>query len=133
MPAAIDGTSRALLDAPNFAHVTTLNDDGTPHTAVVWVEAVGDEILVNSAEGRAWPTNLQRDPRVWVTVVNLENPYQYVSVRGDAVEIATEGADAQIDALAKKYLDEDVYPFRQPGEVRLKIVIRPDRVGVRGG
>ena len=133
MAASIDDASRALLDAKNFVHVTTLKADGTPHTAVVWVDSEGDEVLVNSAVGRAWPTNLERDPHVWLTVVNLENPYQYLTVSGEAVEITQDGADDHINALAKKYLDKDVYPFRQPDEVRLKIRIRPDRVKLHGG
>jgi len=133
MAATIDDTARALLDDKHFVHVTTLNSDGTPHTAVVWGALDGDEIQLNSAAGRTWPTNLERDPRVWLTVVNLENPYQYVSVRGEVVEITEQDADEHIDALAKKYLDEDSYPFRRPDEVRLKIRIRPDRVKVQGG
>lgn len=133
MSTTIDDASRALLEDKNFVHVTTLKADGTPHTAVVWIDAEGDEILLNSAVGRAWPTNLERDPRIWLTVVDLQNPYRYVSARGEAVEITEDGADDHINALAKKYLGQDVYPFRQPGEVRLKIRVRPDRVKVVGG
>jgi PPOX class probable F420-dependent enzyme len=133
MPASIDERSRELLDAKNFAHLATIAPDGSPHQAVVWVEADGDDILVNSAEGRVWPANLRRDPRVTVVVANLENPYEYVTIKGQAVEVTPESADEHIDALAKKYLDADSYPFRQEGEVRLKIRIRPDKVAVRGG
>lgn len=133
MSASIDDRSRELLDAKNFAHVATLASDGWPHQAVVWVEADGDEILLNSAEGRAWPNNLRRDPRITVVVANLENPYEYVTIKGKAVEITPDGADEHIDALAKKYLDADTYPFRQDGEVRLKIRIEPDKVSLRGG
>jgi PPOX class probable F420-dependent enzyme len=133
MPATIDARTRELLQDKNFAHVATVASDGAPHTAVSWIEAEGDDVLVNSAEGRAWPENLRRDPRVTVTVPNLDNPYEYVTIKGEAVEITEDGADEQIDALAKKYLGKDEYPFRQPGEVRLKIRIRPDKVAVRGG
>jgi PPOX class probable F420-dependent enzyme len=133
MSASIDARSRELLDAKNFAHVATVSRDGTPHVAVAWVDAVDDEVLVNSAEGRVWPSNLDRDPRVTVVVANLENPYEYVTIKGEAVEITPQGADEHIDSLAKKYLDKDEYPFRQPGENRLKIRIRPDKVSLRGG
>ena len=133
MPASIDSRSRELLEAKNFAHVATISSDGTPHVAVVWVDVDGDDVLVNSAEGRVWPANLRRDPRVTLVVANSDNPYEYVTLKGEAVEIATEGADEHIDALAKKYLDEDEYPFRKPGEVRLKIRIRPAKVTLRGG
>lgn len=68
-----------------------------------------------------------------LTVVNLHNPYEYTTIRGRAVEIAPGGADAHIDALAKKYLDKDEYPFRQEGEVRLKVRIQPEKVKLRGG
>jgi len=133
MSASIEGRSRELLEDKNFAHVVTLGRDGTPHTVVAWVNLDGDEVLVNSAEGRDWPANLKRDPRIWLTVVNLQNPYEYVKIEGQAIEVTPEGGDEHIDALAKKYLDADRYPFRAPGEVRLKIRIRPDRVRIWGG
>jgi PPOX class probable F420-dependent enzyme len=133
MSGSVSGRSAELLRDKHFAHVTTLSGDGTPHTAVVWVDVEGDEVLVNSAEGRTWPANLRRDPRVWLTVVNLDNPYEYVTIEGEVAEITPEGADEHIDALAKKYLDKDEYPFRQPGEQRLKIRIEPQKVALRGG
>jgi PPOX class probable F420-dependent enzyme len=133
MAARIEGRSRELLEAKNFCHVATNTSDGTPYTTVVWVDVDGDDVLLNSAEGRTWPGNLRRDPRVRLTVVNLENPYEYAWVKGEAVEITPEGADAHIDKLAKKYMDKDEYPFRVPGEVRLVIRVRPESAGVWGG
>jgi len=128
MAAQIDDQSRALLDAPNFAHVATFRKDGSVHGAVVWVHTDGDQVTLNSAEGRAWPANVRRDPRVTLTVANSQNPYEYVEVRGRVVEDTHEGADADIDSLAKKYLDEDTYPFRAPGEERVIFRIAPDSV-----
>jgi PPOX class probable F420-dependent enzyme len=133
MPESIAGRSRELLEDKNFAHVATIGSDGKPHVAVAWVSVDGDDALINSAEGRVWPTNLRRDPHVTLTVVNLQNPYEYTSITGKAVEITPEGADEHIDALAKKYLDKDEYPFRAPDEVRLKIRVRPERVKIWGG
>jgi len=133
MADSIDGRVRELLEDKNFAHVVTKSDDGTPHVTVVWANVEGDEVLLNGAEGRAWPANLRRDPDVVLTVVNLEDPYEYVTIRGRAVEITPDGADEHIDALAKKYLDEDDYPFRKEGEVRLKVRIQPEKVRLRGG
>jgi len=133
MPASIDARSRELLEAENFAHVATITRDGTPHVAVAWIDVDGDVVQVNSAEGRDWPANLRRDPRVTVVVANHENPYEYVTIKGEAVEITPEGADDHIDSLAKKYLDKDSYPFRVEDEVRLKIRIRPDQVKRWGG
>ena len=88
---------------------------------------------LNSAEGRQGPENVRRDPRVTVTVVNHDNPYEYAQIRGKVVEDTHEGADENIDKLAKKYLDKDEYPFRQPGEQRVMFRIEPERVKLHGG
>ena len=129
----IDGKAEELLQAKNFANVSTLNADGTIHSAPVWVDVEDGKVVVNSAEGRLWPRNLERDPRVTVTVQNLENPYEYLTVRGHVAERTHEGADEHIDKLAKKYLGVDDYPYRQPGEQRVIIRIEPDRASVNGG
>jgi PPOX class probable F420-dependent enzyme len=133
MPVSIDGRSRELLEDKNFCHVVSAFSDGSPHAVVVWVDVEGDDVLLNGAEGRVWPANLRRDPNVLLTVVNLQNPYEYTTIKGRSVEVTSEGADEHIDALAKKYLDQDAYPFRTPDEVRLKIRIRPEKVRLRGG
>lgn len=133
MAESIEGRSRELLEQPNLCFVATLRRDGSPHLAPVWVGLDGDEILLNSAKGRAWPTNLERDPRVTLTVLNRENDYEYVSVRGRVTGATVEGADAHIDALAKKYLGLDVYPFHRDDEQRVIIRIAPEKVTYRGG
>lgn len=133
MPDSIAGRSRELLEDNNFAHVVTTGANGKPHATVVWLNVEGDDVLLNGAEGRAWPANLRRDPNVLLTVVNLQDPYEYTTIWGRAVEVTAEGADAHIDALAKKYLGKDEYPFRKPGEVRLKVRVRPEKVRLRGG
>jgi PPOX class probable F420-dependent enzyme len=133
MAATITDRARELLQAPNFCHVATLRKDGSPHGALVWVDVDGDRLLLNSAEGRDWPANVARDPRIALTVANAENPYETVIVRGRVTEITKDGADEHIDQLAMKYLGQETYPFRQEGEVRLKIVVEPDRVAVQGG
>ncbi len=124
----IEGRSRELLEAPNFCFVATVRADGTPHVAPVRVDVEGDQVVLNSAKGRAWPTNLERDPRVTLTVADRDNPYEYVSIRGRLAEETTEGADEHIDAMAKKYLGQDTYPFRQPGEERIILRITPEKV-----
>ena len=91
-----------------------------------------EAIAVNSAEGRTWPENVRRNPEVSLVVVNGENPYEYASVRGRVVEDTHDGADEHIDGLAKKYLNKDEYPFRQPGEQRIKFRIAPDHVQHHG-
>jgi PPOX class probable F420-dependent enzyme len=132
MSATIADRSEELLRAKNFCTVSTINPDGSVHAVPVWVDVQDGRPVVNSAEGRAWPRNLERDPRATLTVQNLENPYEYVSIRGRVYERTTEGADEHIDALAKKYLDQDSYPFRQPGEQRVIIRFEPENVRVWG-
>ena len=126
--AAIEGRARELLEQPNFTHLSTIREDGTVHGVVVWQHVEGDRIALNSSEGRAWPANVRREPRVTITVHNNENPYEYVEVRGRIVEDTHDGAKEHIDALAKKYMDKDEYPFLQPGEQRIRFLVEPDRV-----
>jgi PPOX class probable F420-dependent enzyme len=133
MTAMIEGRSEELLKEKNFCHVATLRADGTIHDVPVWVDVQDGRPTLNTAEGRAWPRNLERDPRVTLTVQNMENPYEYVEIRGRVAERTREGADEHIDALAKKYLDEDTYPFRQPGEQRLIIRVQPEHVHASSG
>jgi PPOX class probable F420-dependent enzyme len=118
---------RAVLEPPNYAVVSTLREDGSILSAVVWISLEDGVLAVNSARGRHWPTNLERDPRVTVIVYPGDNPYDYVEVRGTATG-TREDADDHIDRLAKKYINQDKYPFRQPGEERVKYVITPNRV-----
>jgi len=132
MSSKIEGRSEELLRARNFSHVATLRPDGSVHAVVAWVDVQDGRAVVNTAEGRNWPRNLERDPRVTLTVQNLENPYEYVTIRGRVAERSHEGADEHIDALAKKYLGRDTYPFRQPGEQRLIIRVQPEHVYLYG-
>jgi PPOX class probable F420-dependent enzyme len=132
MSVKIEGRGEELLKAKNFCHVATLRADGSVHGVPVWVDVQDGLPVVNSAKGRAWPTNLERDPRVTLTIQNMENPYEYLEVRGRVSEITTEGADEHIDSLAKKYMDKDEYPMRQPGEQRVIIRVEPDHAKVWG-
>jgi PPOX class probable F420-dependent enzyme len=128
MSATIDGRAEELLKGKNFANVATLRRDGSVQVAPVWVDVQDGRAVVNSAKGRAWPTNLERDARVTLSVQNMENPYEYVEIRGRVVEQTTDGADEHIDSLAKKYLGQDEYPYRQPGEQRVIIRIEPEHL-----
>jgi PPOX class probable F420-dependent enzyme len=133
MAAHIDGRSRELIEQPNFCFVATRRTDGTPQVNPVWVDVQDDHVLLNSAKGRRWPANAARDPQLVLTIPNWENPYEYVSIRGHVAEITEDGADAHIDALAKKYLGVDEYPSRRPGERRIIVRVEPDRVTHVGG
>lgn len=128
MGQAVEGRAKELLEGKNFCVVGTLRGDGTIHSAPVWVDIEDGQPVLNTAEGRAWPRNLERDPRVTLTVQNLENPYEYVTIRGHVAERTHEGADTHINAMAKKYLGQDEYPYRQPGEQRVIIRVAPEHV-----
>ena len=93
------------------------------------IDIDGDRILVNTAEGRVKPRNVRRNPRVAISVHMQDNPYSSAFIRGRVVEITHEGAEEHIDKLAKKYLGQDSYPYRQPGDQRVILVIEPEHVG----
>ena len=127
MTTITDSGPQELLEKPNYAVIATLGAGGSPHQTVVWISAEGDKVAVNSAVGRLWPANLQRDPRVTVLVQEAGDPYHYVEIRGTATSSAHD-ADEHINALSKKYTGQDEYPYRQPGEERIKFVIEPEHV-----
>jgi PPOX class probable F420-dependent enzyme len=124
----LDDTDRKILQGKNFAHVSTLRDDGTIQTVPVWVDVDNGHVVLNSAKGRAWPTNLEKNGKITITVQNLENPYQYVTITGHTDEETTDGAEAHIDRLAKKYKGVDRYEGHSPDAQRVIFRIAPDRV-----
>ncbi len=128
MSAEITPFVRELISGKNFAHLATLMADGSPQNTAVWIDIEGDRIVVNTAEGRAKPRNLRRDPRVAISITDSANPYRAAFIRGRVTSITPEGGDAGIDRLAKKYMGVDTYPFRQPGEVRLVVTIQPEHI-----
>jgi PPOX class probable F420-dependent enzyme len=115
-----------------FASLGTLMPDGRPQVTPVWFDYDGEHVVFNSARGRQKDLNVRRDPRVSLSIVDPENPYRYIEVRGRVTDITQEGADESIDKLAKKYLGVDKYPYRQPGEVRVIYKIRPEHVQGNG-
>jgi PPOX class probable F420-dependent enzyme len=120
-----------FLRRPLHAVATTLRRDGSPHATVVWQDVRDDGLFINTAYGRAKPRHLERDPRISVTVVDPEDAYRWIAVDGDA-ELTTDGADADIDHLAKKYMGVDEYPYRRTGEQRVTVRIRPQHVTAYG-
>ena len=117
-----------LFSKKAFAHLVTLMPSGAPQVTPVWVDYDGHHVLINTAEGRQKDKNLQRDPRVAFSMLDPDNPYKYLEVRGRVAERSHNGADQHIDAMAKKYLGKDKYPFRQPSEVRVIYKIEPEHV-----
>jgi PPOX class probable F420-dependent enzyme len=132
MPAAIPEKYRDLFDKKAFASLSTLMPDGRPQVTPVWCDFDGTHVLVNSAKGRIKDRNMRRDPRVSLALIDPDNPYRYLQLQGRVVEITETGADESIDRLTKKYLGQDKYPFRQPGEVRVIYKIEPERAQTMG-
>ncbi len=120
--------AKALIETKAIAHLATLDAEGNPQITPLWIDHDGDDIVLNTAEGRAKARNMRRNPKVALSLTAPDDPYRVLVVRGTVREITTDGADEHIDSLAKKYLGLDTYPMRQPGEVRLKVRIRPDRI-----
>jgi PPOX class probable F420-dependent enzyme len=126
MAAHIPEKFRDLVSAKKrFAHLATVSSDGQPQVSPVWIDAEGDLLLVNSAKGRAKDRKMRRNARVALSILDPDNPYRHLAVRGRVVVVTEQGAEAHIDALAKKYLGLDTYPLRAPGEVRVIYKIEP--------
>src|SRR5258706_16101017 len=123
---------RDLFSKRAFASLATLMPDGQPQVTPVWCDIEGDLVVVNTAKGRQKDKNMRRDPRVALTVIDPENPYRYLEIRGRVVEITENGADAHIDKMAKKYLGADKYPYRQASEVRVIYKIQPEHTSMMG-
>jgi PPOX class probable F420-dependent enzyme len=132
MPDVIPQQFRDLFNKKAFASLTTLMPDGSPQTTPVWCDTDGEHVIFNSAKGRQKDRNVRRDPRVAMAIIDPDNPYRYLEIRGKVVEITEQGADAHIDKMAKKYMDKDKYPLRQPGEVRVLYKIRPEHTTTMG-
>lgn len=117
-----------LMQKRAFAHLATLMPDGSPQVTPVWFDYDGEHIIVNSARGRVKDKNMQRDQRVALEIMDPDDPYRYLEIRGCVVEITEEGSDAGIDRLAHKYLGVDIYPFRNPAEQRVIYKIAPMKI-----
>jgi PPOX class probable F420-dependent enzyme len=124
---ALPNEVRALLDGPNYAHLATVMSDGAPHVVAVWAGRENDHIVLYTGNPSSTKArNIQRDPRVSLSIVGHEDPYQRAHIRGRVVEARTVGALEAMDTLSVKYTGEP-FPFRNPGGVLY--VIEADRVG----
>ena len=132
MPAAIPPKYLDLFTKKAFASLATLMPDGRPQVTPVWCDYDGQHILINSAKGRQKDRNMKRDPRVSLAIIDPQNPYRYLEVRGRVVEVTEEGASEHIDQMAMKYLELEQYPNRQPGEVRVLYKVAADSVTSMG-
>jgi PPOX class probable F420-dependent enzyme len=132
MADTLSDKARALIARPVLASLTTLGKDGSPQVTPLWIDQDGDDLVFNTAKGRVKARHMENDPRVAVSVVDPDDQYNVVALRGTVVDITTEGADDHIDALAKKYLGVDSYHMRQEGEVRVKVRVRTDHIAMQG-
>jgi len=121
-----------LFQKKAFANLATLMPDGRPQVTPVWCDFDGTRVIVNSAKGRRKDRNMRRDPRVALSIMDPDNPYRYLEIRGRVVEVTEQGADGHINKMAKKYLNLDLYPNRQPGEVRVMYRIEPEHTSSMG-
>ena len=121
-----------LFEKRTFASLVTLMPEGSPQVTPVWCDFDGTHVLINTAKGRQKHRNLSRNPRVALAMMDPDDSYRYLEVRGEVEEMTEEGAWDHIHKMAKKYLDQDKYPYAQPGEVRLIIKIRPQHYSAMG-
>ena len=125
MAGTADKYQDLLREKKAFASLATQMADGSPQVTPVWFDYDGKIIRVNSARGRVKTRNMKEGSPVALAIMDPDNPYRYVQVRGRVRHVTETGADRHIDSLAKKYLDKDKYPFAQPGEVRIIYEIEP--------
>lgn len=132
--ATIPDSHKDLLsyEKKSFAHLATVQPDGTPQVTPVWFDVAGDKVLVNTAAGRVKHRNMTKNASVALAISDPANPYRYVQIRGRVSNVTEEGADAHIDKLAKKYLGQDKYPYRRPDEKRVIFEIEPTSFQVMG-
>jgi PPOX class probable F420-dependent enzyme len=130
--ATIPENYRDLFTKKAFAHLATVGANSTPQVTPVWCDWDGTHVRINTARGRVKDRNLRKNPRVALSIQDPDNPYRYIQVRGRVADMTEQGADAHIDALAKKYLGKDKYPYRRPDEVRVLVKILPEKVQTLG-
>src|SRR6267142_2345015 len=132
MPQAVPEKYKDLFQKRAFASLATLMPDGRPQVTPVWVDFDGEHVIFNSAKGRQKDRNVRRDPRVALAIIDPDNPYRYMEIRGKVAEITEQGANEHINKLAKKYMGLDKYPYSRPDEVRVIYKIRPEHTTVMG-
>ncbi len=121
-----------LTEKKPLAHLATLQPDGSPQVTPVWFDFTDGVVRVNTAKGRVKARNLSEGSKVALSIVDPDNDYRYIQIRGTVTKETTDGADAHIDSLAKKYLDRDAYPFRSENEVRVIYEITPSAAQTMG-
>ena len=119
---------RRLFELRNLAFISTLSKDGSPHVTPVWAEMVDDLILINTFETSTKNKNVTKDNRIAISIVEQNNPFNMVSIKGKVIEQTTDGADEHLKHLAKKYLGIGKYYYRKPNHNRILLKIRPNKI-----
>jgi PPOX class probable F420-dependent enzyme len=132
MAATIPEKYMDLFQKKAFANLATIMPDGSPQVTPVWVDFDGSHVLINTARGRQKDKNMQRDAKVSLAILDPDNPYRYLEIRGTVADITEQGADAHIDKMAKKYMGKDTYPYRNPAEKRVIYKIAPTKTSQMG-
>ncbi|HUY30662.1 MAG TPA: PPOX class F420-dependent oxidoreductase [Acidimicrobiales bacterium] len=128
---AVPASHVDILTKNGFAHIATVGPDGRPQSSPVWYDWDGSQLLFSQTTGRQKYKNLLRDGHVALSVTDPENPYRYIEIRGTVVFDDDPGG-AFINKMAKKYLNEDVYPWPQPGDVRVVGRVTPEHTTTQG-
>ena len=121
-----------LLKSSALAHIATIGPKGEPQSTPVWFDWDGEHILFSQTKNRQKYRNVQREPRIALSIVDPSNPYRYLEVRGKVASIDEDANNKFINSMAKKYINQDVYPWHQPGDERVVVVIEPERVSRMG-
>ncbi|MFI0468434.1 PPOX class F420-dependent oxidoreductase [Saccharopolyspora sp. 5N102] len=123
---AIPQDREEILNKRAFAHVATIGPHGEPQSSPVWIDWDGRYLKFSQTKTRQKYRNLKREPRIAISVHDPDQPYRYVEVRGKVAKIEDDPDRAFINKLAKKYLDEDEYPWPRPGEERVIVYVEPE-------
>lgn len=123
---AIPADKKDILDKKTFAHVATTGPRGEPQNNPVWVDFDGQHVLFSQTKTRQKVANIDRDPRMAISMTDPENPYRRLEIRGKVVDIEDDPNNDFIDKMAKKYMDRDEYPWHQPGDERVVVKVAPE-------
>jgi PPOX class probable F420-dependent enzyme len=127
MSISLSADAKKLIDRPNFAHLATLMPDGSPHSTPVWVGREGEHLVIGTSEGSLKARNTGRDARVALSMVDFENPYEEVQIRGRVVERRPDPELETLDRISNKYIGKP-FPMRSyEGRVALVIEVEKER------
>jgi PPOX class probable F420-dependent enzyme len=129
---AIPESHADILEKKAFAHVATVGPDGRPQNNPVWFDWDGSHLRFSQTKTRQKLKNLGREPRVAVSILDPDNPYRYLEIRGRVVDVEDDASNAFIDRMAKKYIDQDQYPWHRPGDHRVVVKVEPEHTTQMG-